>query len=164
VVGEGGGASPDLVLHGGDLVLMGPRPAQVADLMRELGWPGVLGNTDEVLWRPEIRLELEQPRGRLHERGERGREEEVLAANRQSMSRRDRLRQLRVEQLVVEHGRRGVSARLQEVVGRGRDEDQRQGERPREHAGKRNGLGRSLSRRRGYGAHRVCIGSRPWRR
>jgi putative phosphoesterase len=60
VVGDVEGASPDLVLHGGDLVLMGPRPAEVADLMRELGWPGVLGNTDEVLWRPEIRSGLEQ--------------------------------------------------------------------------------------------------------
>jgi putative phosphoesterase len=65
VVGDVEGASPDLVLHGGDLVLMGPRPAEVADLMRELGWPGVLGNTDEVLWRPEIRSELEQQMPKL---------------------------------------------------------------------------------------------------
>jgi Calcineurin-like phosphoesterase superfamily domain len=40
------------VLHGGDLVLMGPRPAEVVDLVAELGWEGVVGNTDEVLWRP----------------------------------------------------------------------------------------------------------------
>jgi putative phosphoesterase len=60
VVRDVEGASPDLVFHGGDLVLMGPRPAEVVDLIRELGWPGVLGNTDEVLWRPEIRSELEQ--------------------------------------------------------------------------------------------------------
>jgi putative phosphoesterase len=65
VVGDVEGASPDLVLHGGDLVLMGPRPAEVADLMRELGWPGVLGNTDEVLWRPEIRSGLEQQMPKL---------------------------------------------------------------------------------------------------
>jgi putative phosphoesterase len=45
--------APDLVLHGGDLVLMGPEPAGVVDRVRELGWPGVVGNTDEVLWRPE---------------------------------------------------------------------------------------------------------------
>jgi putative phosphoesterase len=44
---------PDLVLHGGDLVLDGPRPAEVVDRIRELGWPGVVGNTDELLWRPE---------------------------------------------------------------------------------------------------------------
>jgi predicted phosphodiesterase len=44
--------APDLVMHGGDLVLMGPQPAEVVDRIRELGWPGVVGNTDEVLWRP----------------------------------------------------------------------------------------------------------------
>lgn len=43
----------DHVVHGGDLALMGPRPAEVIDRVRELGWPGVLGNTDELLWRPE---------------------------------------------------------------------------------------------------------------
>jgi putative phosphoesterase len=41
---------PDLVVHGGDLVLNGPRPAQVVDVVRELGWPGILGNTDQALW------------------------------------------------------------------------------------------------------------------
>lgn len=41
---------PDAVWHGGDLALHGPRPAEVVDLVRELGWPGVVGNTDEVLW------------------------------------------------------------------------------------------------------------------
>jgi putative phosphoesterase len=40
---------PDLVVHGGDLALGGPHPAQVVDRVRELGWPGVLGNTDAVL-------------------------------------------------------------------------------------------------------------------
>jgi putative phosphoesterase len=45
--------SPDLVVHGGDLALMGPRPAEVVDRIRELGWPGVVGNTDELLWSPE---------------------------------------------------------------------------------------------------------------
>jgi predicted phosphodiesterase len=45
--------APDIVAHGGDLVLMGPEPAQVVDRVRELGWPGVVGNTDELLWRPE---------------------------------------------------------------------------------------------------------------
>jgi len=41
------------VSHGGDLALIGARPAQVVDRVRELGWPGVVGNTDELLWRPE---------------------------------------------------------------------------------------------------------------
>lgn len=45
--------SPDFVVHGGDLALTGPRPAEVVDRIRELGWPGVVGNTDELLWRPE---------------------------------------------------------------------------------------------------------------
>ncbi|MBL8222208.1 MAG: metallophosphoesterase family protein [Bryobacterales bacterium] len=46
-------ASPDLVLHGGDLADSGPHPAEVVDCIRALGWPGVMGNTDEMLFRPE---------------------------------------------------------------------------------------------------------------
>jgi putative phosphoesterase len=45
--------APDVVLHGGDLVLMGAQPAEVIDRVRELGWQGVVGNTDEVLWRAQ---------------------------------------------------------------------------------------------------------------
>jgi 3',5'-cyclic AMP phosphodiesterase CpdA len=41
------------VVQGGDLALIGARPAEVVDRVRELSWPGVLGNTDEVLWRAE---------------------------------------------------------------------------------------------------------------
>ena len=52
--------APDLVLHGGDLALMGAQPAEVVDRVRELGWPGVVGNTDEVLWRPQEQLRQEQ--------------------------------------------------------------------------------------------------------
>jgi putative phosphoesterase len=44
---------PDRVLHGGDLVAHGSRAHEVAALVRRLGWPGVVGNTDEMLWRPE---------------------------------------------------------------------------------------------------------------
>ena len=40
---------PDLVVHGGDLALGGPHPVEVVDRIRELGWPGVLGNTDAAL-------------------------------------------------------------------------------------------------------------------
>jgi predicted phosphodiesterase len=40
-------------VHGGDLALGGCQPAQVLDCLTELGWPGVVGNTDEMLWRPE---------------------------------------------------------------------------------------------------------------
>jgi predicted phosphodiesterase len=45
---------PDLVLHGGDLTLAGAQPAEVVDRVRELGWPGVVGNVDDLLWHPEM--------------------------------------------------------------------------------------------------------------
>jgi predicted phosphodiesterase len=45
--------APDLVLHGGDLADGGSSPIWVVDRIRELGWPGVVGNTDEMLSRPE---------------------------------------------------------------------------------------------------------------
>src|SRR5260370_19283056 len=41
---------PDLVVHGGDLVLNGPHRAECVERIRELGWAGVLGNTDAALW------------------------------------------------------------------------------------------------------------------
>jgi predicted phosphodiesterase len=43
----------DMVVHGGDLVAGGTRPAEVIDMVRDLKWPGVAGNTDEMLWMPE---------------------------------------------------------------------------------------------------------------
>jgi putative phosphoesterase len=48
---------PDLVLHGGDLALGGPHPLEVVDRVRELGWPSVLGNTDEALAEEPASLE-----------------------------------------------------------------------------------------------------------
>ena len=45
--------SPDLILNGGDLPQGGSRPAEVLDRIRDLGWPGVVGNADEILYRPE---------------------------------------------------------------------------------------------------------------
>jgi len=44
--------SPDLILHGGDLAHGGASPADIVDRIRDLGWQGVLGNTDEMLFRP----------------------------------------------------------------------------------------------------------------
>ena len=44
--------APDLVLHGGDLAAGGARPAEIVDRIRSLGWQGVLGNTDEMLYWP----------------------------------------------------------------------------------------------------------------
>lgn len=41
------------VIQGGDLALAGCQPAEVIDRVRELGWPGVHGNVDELLWAPE---------------------------------------------------------------------------------------------------------------
>ncbi|HWF11898.1 MAG TPA: metallophosphoesterase family protein [Bryobacteraceae bacterium] len=45
--------SPDLVFHGGDLANGGSQPAEAADRIRDLGWPGVVGNGDELMFRPE---------------------------------------------------------------------------------------------------------------
>jgi len=45
--------SPDLVLHGGDLADIGSSPVEIVDHIRGLGWPGVMGNTDEMLVRPD---------------------------------------------------------------------------------------------------------------
>lgn len=52
--------APDLILHGGDLALMGGQPAEVIDRLRELGWAGVVGNTDEALWRPQEQVRQQQ--------------------------------------------------------------------------------------------------------
>lgn len=52
--------SPDLVLHGGDLSDGGACPAEVVDRVRDLGWPGVLGNTDEMLFSPESLREFKK--------------------------------------------------------------------------------------------------------
>jgi len=45
--------SPDVVLHGGDLVGSGASSAEIVDQIRHLGWRGVMGNTDEMMARPE---------------------------------------------------------------------------------------------------------------
>lgn len=47
--------APDLTVHGGDLAFGGSHPGEVIDEVRSLGWPGVVGNTDEVLW-TQVRL------------------------------------------------------------------------------------------------------------
>jgi putative phosphoesterase len=44
--------SPDLVLHGGDLADGGSSPTEIVDRLRGLGWQGVMGNTDEMLFEP----------------------------------------------------------------------------------------------------------------
>src|SRR5882672_1637618 len=52
VVADLRGTSPDLVLHGGDLADGGSSPAAIVDRIRDLAWPGVVGNTDEMLFHP----------------------------------------------------------------------------------------------------------------
>ena len=44
--------APDLTIHGGDLSSGGAHPAEIIDRIHSLGWPGVLGNTDEMLSAP----------------------------------------------------------------------------------------------------------------
>jgi predicted phosphodiesterase len=44
--------SPDLILHGGDLADAGASASEIVDHVRALGWHGVVGNTDEMLFRP----------------------------------------------------------------------------------------------------------------
>ena len=53
-------AGADLVVQGGDLVGGGSRPAEVIDRVRELNWPGVYGNADEMLWMPHRVTEMLQ--------------------------------------------------------------------------------------------------------
>jgi predicted phosphodiesterase len=50
--------APDLIFHGGDLPYGGASPAEIADRVRDLGWQGVLGNTDEMLYAPESLAEF----------------------------------------------------------------------------------------------------------
>lgn len=57
--------SPDLVVHGGDLSAGGTRPAEIIDQIRQLGWPGVRGNTDEMLWNPQSLTEFASAEPRL---------------------------------------------------------------------------------------------------
>lgn len=45
--------APDVILNGGDLAANGSAPVEVLDRIRELEWSGVLGNADEMLFRPE---------------------------------------------------------------------------------------------------------------
>lgn len=57
--------SPDLIFHGGDLADSGSSPAEIIDRVRDLDWPGVVGNTDEMLFRPESLTEFAQQSPKL---------------------------------------------------------------------------------------------------
>ena len=45
--------SPDVVFHAGDLADSGSSPVEIIDRLRDLGWAGLIGNTDEMLALPE---------------------------------------------------------------------------------------------------------------
>jgi predicted phosphodiesterase len=53
--------SPDLIVHGGDLANGGASPVEIVDQIRDLGWPGVVGNGDEMLFMPESLQEFAKP-------------------------------------------------------------------------------------------------------
>jgi predicted phosphodiesterase len=53
VLGDLREVAPDLVIHGGDLSSGGVHPAEIVDQIQSLGWPGVIGNTDEMLYAPD---------------------------------------------------------------------------------------------------------------
>jgi putative phosphoesterase len=59
--------APDLIVHGGDLAAIGPRPAEVIDVIRDRGWPGVLGNTDEILFDPSGQAEQQRRAPKLRD-------------------------------------------------------------------------------------------------
>lgn len=74
--------APDLVLQGGDLADGGANPAWIVDCIRDLGWQGVAGNTDEMLWRPEALPDFGKLSAVIEERADATREklgEERLA-------------------------------------------------------------------------------------
>ena len=58
-------AAPDLVLHGGDLAYGGAHPTEIIDHIRSLAWPGVRGNTDEMLWAPQSLTEFANKQPKL---------------------------------------------------------------------------------------------------
>jgi predicted phosphodiesterase len=57
--------SPDAIFHGGDLADSGSSPVEIVDRLRDLGWHGVLGNTDEMLFKPESLTEFAQQSPKL---------------------------------------------------------------------------------------------------
>ena len=56
---------PDVILHGGDLTHGGSSSSDVVDRIMDLNWSGVVGNTDELLFRPESLEEFAATRHHL---------------------------------------------------------------------------------------------------
>jgi predicted phosphodiesterase len=84
--------APDLILHGGDLADTGASPAEIVDRVRDLGWQGVVGNTDEMLFRPESLQEFAKQSPKLQPLF--AVIEEMAAATREALG-KDRLAWLR---------------------------------------------------------------------
>ena len=57
--------APDLIFHGGDLADGGAGPVEIVDQIRDLGWQGVVGNTDEMLFKPGSLEEFAKPSPQL---------------------------------------------------------------------------------------------------
>jgi putative phosphoesterase len=93
--------SPDLVFHGGDLADGGASPVEVVDRIRDLGWPGVLGNTDEMLFRPESLREFAKRHTGLEELFRAV--EEMAASTREALG-EERLAWLQTLPLAQNHG------------------------------------------------------------
>jgi Icc-related predicted phosphoesterase len=75
--------SPDVILHGGALADSGASPTEIVDRIRELGWEGVVGNTDEMLFAPESLQEFAKQSPGL--RSVVAVVEEIAAATRESL-------------------------------------------------------------------------------
>src|SRR3954470_16710386 len=58
--------SPGVVFHAGDLADNGSSPVEIIDQLHDLGWSGLIGNTDEMLAIPENFEEFAQARPHLN--------------------------------------------------------------------------------------------------
>jgi predicted phosphodiesterase len=93
--------SPDVVFHGGDIADAGSSPVEIVDHIRALGWAGVLGNTDEMLFRPDSWRDFASRRPALSPVF--GAVEEMAAVTRELLG-EDRLAWLRELPLLRTHG------------------------------------------------------------
>lgn len=93
--------APDLILHGGDLADAGSSPVEIVDRVRDLGWQGVAGNTDEMLFDPGSLTRFASPLPHL--RSLFAAVGEMAAATREALG-EDRLAWLRTLPRVQIHG------------------------------------------------------------
>lgn len=91
--------APDLVFHGGDLADGGSSPREIVDRIRDLGWKGVAGNTDEMLFRTESLAEFATHSPHLHKLFDAIGEMAVFSRNALGKERIDWLKALPREQM-----------------------------------------------------------------